>query len=309
MVLRTRTGRGMTDSIHIQSHFVTVADGLKIHAREYNGAADGALPVVCLPGLARTADDFDPVAKALASGEGVRPRRVIAIDYRGRGLSNRDSKWENYDLRIENADILQVLAALEIGEAIFLGTSRGGIHIFMLSATRPAAIRAAILNDIGPVIEPKGLARIKGYVGKLPQPTSWKDAVDLAKRIMGAQFSNLSEDDWLAYAKLTFEETKQGFVARYDTRLMKTLDLVDLEKPLPQLWPQLAALGHAPLLALRGENSDLLSQATLEEMGKRHPDCETHVVEGQGHAPLLLDRHSIARIAAFVAKVDAREKD
>jgi len=121
---------------------------------------------------------------------------------------------------------------------------------------------------------------------------------------MGAQFSSLTEDDWLAYAKLTFEETDKGFAPRYDTALMRSLDAFDLEKPLPVLWPQFAGLNHAPLLAIRGENSDLLSQETLDEMGKRHPACETHVVPGQGHAPLLLDDASIARVSAFIARVD-----
>lgn len=296
----------MNPQMHQQplSHFITVADGLKIHAREYGATAREKLPVVCLAGLARTSLDFDRIATALANGSAGVPRRVVAIDYRGRGLSDRDKNWQNYDMRMENADILQVLAALEASEAIFIGTSRGGLHLMMMAATRPAAIRAAVLNDIGPIIEAKGIARIKGYVGKLPQPKSWSDAVDLAKRIMGAQFSVLSEDDWLAYAKLTFEETDNGFAPRYDTALMRSLDAFDLEKPLPVLWPQFAGLNHAPLLAIRGENSDLLSQETLEEMGKQHPACDTYVVPGQGHAPLLLDDASIARVSQFVTRVD-----
>ncbi len=292
----------MTDEPISQSLFFTMADGLRVHARDYNRGASGVLPLVCLPGLARTAQDFDVIANAIARGAAGAPRRVLSIDYRGRGLSDHDKNWQNYDMRVENADILQILAATEIHEAIFLGTSRGGLHIMVMAATRPSAIRAAILNDIGPVLEAKGLARIKGYVGKLPQPSSWKDAVDIAKRIMGTQFHALSEDDWLAYAKLTFEETDKGFVARYDPKLMKTLDAFNLEQPLPVLWPQFAGLNHAPVLVLRGENSDLLSQETFEEMPRRHPACETFVVPGQGHAPLLLDKASIASIAAFVSK-------
>jgi pimeloyl-ACP methyl ester carboxylesterase len=287
-----------------KSHFITVADGLKIHAREYAGTASHGHPIVCMPGLARTAMDFDKLATALAEGSAGKNRRVIAIDYRGRGLSDRDSDWQHYDMRTENSDILQVLAALEASEAIFIGTSRGGLHILMMGATRPAAIRAAVMNDIGPIIEAKGLARIKGYVGKLPQPRSWDDAVELAKRIMGVQFVGLSEDEWLTYAQLTFEETDKGFVPRYDTALMKSLDSFNLEQPLPVLWPQFAGLAHAPLLAIRGENSDLLAQETLEEMTKRHPDCEAHVVPGQGHAPLLMDETSIQRVSRFIARVD-----
>lgn len=295
----------MTEAIATTSQFVTVQDGLKIHARVFEPALpSSALPLVCLPGLARTAADFDVIAQAIASGAAKRPRRVIAIDYRGRGLSDRDSNWQNYDLRIENADILQVLDALSVPEAVLLGTSRGGLHMMVMGVTRPACIRGVILNDIGPVLEARGLARIKGYVGKLPQPKSWPDAVDLAKRVMGSHFTALSEDEWLAYAKLTFEETPSGFAPRYDTQLMKTLDAFNLEQPLPELWPQFDGLRHAPVLALRGENSDLLSSATLAAMGQRHPRCETHVVPAQGHAPLLLDASTIDRVARFIASIE-----
>ena len=295
----------MTAELQPVSIFVTSTDGLRIHARDYNAGAQNALPVVCLPGLARTVEDFDAIARALAQGAAGKPRRVLAIDYRGRGLSDRDPNWKNYDIRVENADILQVLAATGVNAAAFLGTSRGGLHSMVFAATRPAVLRGVILNDIGPVIESKGLARIKGYVGKLPQPKSWPDAADLAKRIMSAQFTALQEDDWLAYARLTFEETARGFVPRYDTALMKQLDLVDLEQPLPQLWPQFEALAHVPVLAVRGENSDLLSPQTLDEMAQRHPACQTYVVPGQGHAPLLLDEASIARIAQFIRQIDS----
>lgn len=291
--------------IAIQSQFITVQDGLKIHARVYEpNAVKAALPVICLPGLARTAEDFAPLAQAIASGAADAPRRVIAIDYRGRGLSDRDSNWQNYDMRVENADILQVMDALDVAEAAFVGTSRGGLHMMMMGVTRPAAIRAVILNDIGPIIEARGLARIKGYVGKLPQPRSWPDAVDLAKRVMGQQFTGLSEAEWLGYAKLTFEETATGFVARYDTKLMKTLENFNLEQPLPELWVQFDGLRNVPVLAIRGENSDLLSPETHAAMGRRHPRCETFVVPGQGHAPLLMDADSIARVAAFIARLE-----
>lgn len=283
---------------------VTAADGLRLHAEIYNPDAVGSLPVVCLPGLARTAADFDTIARAIAGDAAGKSRRVIAIDYRGRGKSEYDKDWRNYDLRVENSDILQVLTAADAGEAIFLGTSRGGIHIMIMAATRPGAVHAAILNDIGPVIEAKGLARIKGYVGKLPQPRSWKDAIEIAKRVMGTQFPSLSEEEWLAYAQLTFDETKSGFRPRYDSKLMKTLDMVELDKPLPVLWPQFQGLRHARLLTLRGENSDILSQSTLEEMAQRHPACETHVVAGQGHAPLLLDAPTIERVLRFVRECD-----
>lgn len=292
------------EDLAIESRFISAPDGLKLHAREYGSALTPGMPVLCLPGLARTAADFDAIARALAGGAAGKARRVVALDYRGRGLSERDAHWQNYDLRVENADVLACMDALGLAHAIFLGTSRGGLHTMMTAATRPGAIRAAILNDIGPVIEAQGLARIRGYVGKLPAPHSWPDAVDLVKQVMGGQFTALSNDEWLAYAQLTFEEKDGKFTPRYDARLMKGLEQLDLEAPLPTAWAQFEGLANAPVLSLRGENSDLLSEATVAEMAKRHPRFKAHTVPGQGHAPLLLDEATIAVVAAFIEQID-----
>ena len=288
-----------------QSHFLSAPDGLKLHVRDYNSAANRALPVVCLAGLSRNSVDFDVLATALANGSAGPPRRVVALDYRGRGLSEYDRDWRNYNVAVESADILAVLTALGIGEAAFVGTSRGGIHIMALAAQRPGLIKAAVLNDIGPVLEARGLARIRGYIGKLPMPGSWPDAVDLLKRINNAQFSGLSEADWEIFARTTFQETGGKFSGSYDPKLMNTLKNIDLEAALPTMWPQFAGLNHAPMLVLRGENSDLLSNATVHEMQERHPDCQAFVVTGQGHAPLLVDAPSLERIARFIATLPA----
>ena len=283
------------------SRFISAPDGLKLHLLDYPPAENApvdATPVLCLPGLARTAEDFGALAQALTP-----TRRVIAIDYRGRGLSERDPDWKNYDLFVENADVLSQLTAIGVAEAIVVGTSRGGMHAMMLAATRPTLLRAVVLNDIGPVIEAKGLMRIRGYVGKLPQPVTWADAADLAKSIMSAQFTGLDEAQWDAYARLTFEQTNGKLQARYDPLLSKGLETLDFESPLPNLWPQFEGLRNVPVLALRGENSDLLSPATVAEMQQRHPRMETHTVAGQGHAPLLLDKPTIDRIVAFIDAV------
>ena len=277
------------------SRFVSAPDGLRLHYREYGRGAVGALPVVCLPGLARTSADFDRLARVLAGGG----RRVLALDYRGRGLSARDPDPKNYDLGIESADVLAVLAAAEIAQAVFVGTSRGGLITMILAAVRPAIIKGAVLNDIGPVIEAKGLARIRGYVGKLPQPKSWEEAVDILKRLAGSQFTALSETDWLDFAQLTFSEENGVFGPSYDPALTETLKAMDLDA-IPTLWPQFEALGHAPVLAIRGENSDLLSIETAAEMMRRHPDCALHTVDNQGHAPFLTDAPTIERIKTFV---------
>jgi pimeloyl-ACP methyl ester carboxylesterase len=292
-----------------ESRFFSAPDGLKLHVRDYVPRSQGdrtRLPVVCLPGLARTSGDFDRLARAL-SGAAAGPRRIVVPDYRGRGLSERDRNPANYNLAVENADLLAVLDAAGVGEAVFVGTSRGGLHVLLLAAARPRILRGAVLNDIGPVIERTGLARLRAYIGKLPRPASWPEAGDLLRRAVGG-FSAVSAAEWDEYVRLTYEEKDGMFVTRYDPALAKSLESIDIEAPLPALWPQFAALGDIPLLAIRGANSDMLSPATLAEMARRHPDCKTYVVEGQGHAPLLSDEATIARIAAFADKADARER-
>ncbi len=289
------------------SRYATSTDGLRLHYRDLGPTSSAALPVLCLPGLTRTSEDFDVLAAALAAhqagpGAGV-PRRVLALDYRGRGGSAHDPQAENYNVGVEAGDVLAVLAAAGVGQAIFVGTSRGGLITLVLGATHPGLIRGTVLNDIGPVLEPAGIERIRGYVGKLPIPRSWNEAVGIIRGYAGPQFTGLSEDDWLAFARTTFVERDGTLHGRYDPALMHSLRALELTA-LPTLWPQFEGLAHAPLLVVRGENSDLLSEATATEMARRHPDCALFTVPGQGHAPLLRDVATLDRIAAFARHCD-----
>jgi pimeloyl-ACP methyl ester carboxylesterase len=259
------------------------------------------MPVVCLPGLARTASDFETLAGALSANG----RRVVALDYRGRGQSDYDRDPANYSFQVELADVIAVLTALECQPAVFIGTSRGGILTMLLAALRPGAIAGVVLNDIGPVIEPKGLMRIKGYVGKLPQPRSYEEAAEILRRLFDAQFPKLTTEDWLKNAHRTFKQTDGKLVPDYDPALSKTLEGVDFEKPLPPLWGAFDALANVPMMVIRGANSDLLTPETVGAMHTRHPALESFEVPDQGHAPLLVEPDVVARIADFVARCRA----
>jgi pimeloyl-ACP methyl ester carboxylesterase len=285
------------------STFVSAPDGLRLHARCYGSRILSPLPVVCLPGLARTAADFEALADGLASNP-ERPRRVIALDYRGRGESSYDRNPENYSFHVELADVLAVIAALDAMPAIFVGTSRGGILAMLLAAVRPTAIAGVIFNDIGPLIEPKGLMRIKGYVGKLPQPTSYEEGAEILRRLFNAQFPKLGPQDWLAAAHRTFKQEKGRLVPTYDVRLAKIMEGINFERPLPPLWKEFNALPDVPVMVIRGANSDLLSAATVEAMQTRRLGLETFEVPDQGHAPLLAEPDVIARIINFAGRCD-----
>jgi pimeloyl-ACP methyl ester carboxylesterase len=282
-----------------ESRYIAAADGLRLHYLDYPHPEAKRLPLVCLPGLARSADDFWLVADA-AQRAG---RRVLALDYRGRGRSDWDADWRRYDLDVEQGDILAVLADAGVNEAVFLGTSRGGLHTMRLSQARPALVAAAILNDIGPKVEKEGLLRIKSYVGKLPPLSRLSEAVALMRMTAAPRFSGVSAEEWEVYARQTFVERDGRVELRYDPALNHTLDSVTPEAEFEEFWEPFAVLANAPILAIRGETSDILSVETLDEMARRAPRLERHTVPGQGHAPLLLDRPTLDRIMAFL---DAR---
>jgi len=282
-----------------RSNFITAQDGLRLHAQEWGSGTAAALPVVCLPGLARTVVDFEPLARALA-GDEKSPRRVVALDSRGRGKSQYDRDPANYNLKVELADLLAVLTALEIPQAVFVGTSRGGILTMLLAAARPSAIAGCVLNDIGPAIEPEGLARIRSYVGKLPQPASVEDGAEILRKLFGSQFPRLDYPDWLAFAQRTFKQEAGRVLPDYDPQLATILASVDLEQPLPTLWKEFEGLAAVPVLVVRGAKSDLLSSATLTQMRARHPAMKAIEVPDQGHAPLLSEPALIGDIVAFV---------
>src|SRR5262245_57483675 len=304
-----RTDRPMTASAASTaetsySTFVAAPDGLLLHARCYGRASFAGIPVVCLPGLARTWADFEFLATAL-SRDGSQPRRVVALDYRGRGLSQYDQNPANYSPAIELADVLAVVTALELLPAIFIGTSRGGILTMLLAAVRPSAIAGAVLNDIGPVIEPRGLMRIKSYVGKMPEPRTFEEGAEILRRLFQPQFPRLGPDDWLASARRTFKEENGRLLTTYDPKLATTMAGVDLERPIPNLWKEFDALTNVPVMVVRGENSDILSQKTLAEMRDRRAEMKIHEVSDQGHAPILAERETISSLTEFIDIVSA----
>jgi pimeloyl-ACP methyl ester carboxylesterase len=281
------------------SHFVTAQDGLRLHVEVYGSRAGTAAPVVCLPGLTRTSADFQPLATALSSDH-EQPRCVIAMDYRGRGRSDYDRDPRNYSLAVELGDVLAVLTALDVEPAVFVGTSRGGILAMLLAVARPGALAGVVLNDIGPVIEPRGLAKIKSYVGKLPQPKSYEEGADILRGLFEVQFPKLRLADWTAFARRTFNERNGRLLPNYDVELAKTLDGMDLERPLPTLWKEFDALARVPVTVIRGANSDILSAATVAAMVARRPDIEISEIPDQGHAPFLAEDATIRRIHSFI---------
>jgi pimeloyl-ACP methyl ester carboxylesterase len=291
----------MDISTGFSDFFYSAPDGLKLHARVYGEDVSG-LPVVCLPGLTRNARDFHALAMLL-SQDRQHPRKVVAFDYRGRGQSAYDPDWKNYDLLIEAGDILAGLVALGIEHAAFIGTSRGGLIIHVLAAMRPAMLKAAVLNDIGPVLESAGLSHIRGYLENPPRPKSFADALAIQQALHGQNFTALNDNDWERFIHAIYRDENGVPVLDFDPALVNVMTQ-RIETPIPEMWPQFEGLSVLPLLVIRGANSMQLSAATLDEMARRHPDCETVTVDGQGHAPLLETGDLPAIIAAFLDRAE-----
>ena len=281
-------------------HFTT-RDGLRLYARHYAAPQSTRRPVVCLAGLTRNSRDFHDLASVLA-GAGDSARDVFAPDYRGRGRSQYDPDWKNYSVLIELNDVLDFMTMRGLDRAAIIGTSRGGLITMLMAVLRPNAMGAVVLNDIGPVIEREGLARIVAYVGRVPLPSDWREATELVHEMNRRQFTSVPDEQWGDVARQQFNDENGLPAPAYDPELAKAISVMD--GPAPALWPQYAALAHVPLMVIRGENSDILSHATFTEMRSQHSRVTPLVVRGQGHAPLLMDETSIGAIADFLARTD-----
>lgn len=283
-------------------------DGLKLAGRKYGWETiTDALPVVCLSGLTRNSADFHSLAFYLAH-ESKTPRRVLCLDYRGRGMSAHDRNWENYNIFVEADDVIAGMIAAGIEHAAIIGTSRGGLIAFVLAASRPSFLNAVIFNDIGPEVDPRGLVRIKNYVEKGTDFSSWPNAVEAVERIGSSQFPDWGPAKWEEQAHLIYAMKKGKVVRRYDKNLMKTLRSIDLDNPLPDMWPQFNGLSGIPVMTIRGANSDLLSQKTVEKMHRQHGNMKSVTIPAQGHAPDLGTPGLPEQIAAFLEEAAHSEQ-
>ena len=282
--------------------FFSASDGLQLYARDYghdNPQAKAALPIVCLAGLSRNSRDFHLAAEQL-SAHPQKPHRVVALDYRGRGFSAWDADKGHYQLAVEAEDVLTACAVLDVEQAMFIGTSRGGLILHLLAAMRPTLLHGVILNDIGPVIETAGLLLIRQYLEAQPVLHSWQEAGESLKRVHGASFPALDEADWNDMAKAIFREKHGMIVADFDPALIEPLRSISVNSPMADLWALYEGLKPVPLMAIRGENSAILSPATFAEMAKRHPRMRSVIAAGQGHAPLLHRPDLLAEIREFI---------
>ncbi len=270
--------------------FFTTTDGLRL---EYLDEGGSDSPILCLAGLTRNKSDFDYLVRDLD-----RPNRVIRLDCRGRGGSDHDPDWTNYNVVKEAEDALALLDHLGLDSVIVVGTSRGGVLGMLMQQLRPGAVNALILSDVGPDVDYEGLRRILSYIGKAPPyPTMDAAAEDFAEKLKDI-FVGHDHRYFLDIVERSFAVSEDGLALNYDAKLRDATEaqMKAVKAHGHGLWPVFALFEHIPVLALKAENSDILSERTVERMIEAKPDIRHATIPGVGHIPRLNEPVALAAI-------------
>ncbi|HET8710063.1 MAG TPA: alpha/beta hydrolase [Spongiibacteraceae bacterium] len=288
----------------VTENYYFSSDGLRLFYRDFAASRINAGTVICLHGLTRNSRDFVELAEHLQPHY-----RVIAPDLRGRGQSECDPHWQNYHPGTYVRDVFTLLDTLKIERVAIIGTSLGALMAMLMSAQpfldeqQPQRIAGIVLNDAGPEIDPRGLARIAQYAGNTPVVNSWQDAARYVESIYKDAFPDKSEQQWLAYARLSYRENKEGNpVPDCDPNIGAAFR--DPPTAPQNLWPVFAQLTTTPTLVIRGEHSDILSEATVQRMAREKPDLQSIVVPNRGHAPQLNEPVCVTAIDRFLAELE-----
>lgn len=282
-------------------HVIRSQDGLGLFVRDYAPEAPvTGLPVLCLHGLTRNSRDFEEVAPRIAA----LGRRVICPDVRGRGRSDWDSKPDSYAPPVYVADTLRILSQLNVERCVWLGTSMGGIMTMIAAATAPHLVAAVALNDVGPALDPKGIARIMGYVGRRQPVADLATAAAAIRAVNGVAFPKAQDDAfWLTFAERTFRRQADGrFELDYDPAIAQAFATPPSTAAPVDMWPLFEALKPIPAIVFRGALSDLLAPETVTEMQRRKPDLEAVEVADVGHAPTLEEEDAWGALMTFLAR-------
>lgn len=281
------------DNVYWWSH-----DGLRLHARDYPGGADGRPPILCLPGLTRNARDFEALAARLAP-----EWRVLAVEFRGRGESGYSKDPMTYVPLTYVQDVDALLREQGIGRFVAIGTSLGGIVTTLLSATERGRVAGALLNDVGPEIDPRGVARIRSYVGRASSWPTWMHAARCVQEGNADVYPDFGVEDWLGMAKRLYRLNSAGrIVLDYDLRIAEPFRVPGADLG-PDMWRALDALADTPVLLVRGARSDVLEGTIAERMLERLRDAELVTVADRGHTPLLTEPELEVPIARWLDRI------
>lgn len=270
--------------------------GINLHARCYRGGTK--TPVLCLHGLTRNASDFEDLAPKIAATG----RDVYALTFRGRGRSDYDPDYLNYHPITYRDDVLKAMDTFDLPEAVFVGTSLGGITTMLVNEAAPERVKAAIINDVGPELAPEGIARIAGYAGKTKTDVAdLEEAAAEIRAVNGVAFPDADDDFWRAFARRTFRENPDGsWTLAYDPNIGRALSEVGAA---PDLWAPFESLKNKPTLIIRGGISDLLSPEIIAKMRAVHPNFGYAEIPNVGHAPTLTEPAAWDAIKGFLGTI------
>lgn len=275
-------------------------DGLDLYYRDYAGPAEARHTLLCLPGLTRNSRDFEDLAAHLSQ-----KHRVLCIDFRGRGKSAYAPNPMTYQPPTYVQDVNELLKAEQVTEAVFIGTSLGGLVSMLAANVVRHRVKAVVLNDVGPDIDTDGLDRIKTYLGKITVLDSWDDAVTGIKFLNGHVYPDWTDDQWLSMArKLCVEDAEGKIRPDYDPNIAIPFDNV-APVATRDLWPFFTALKGLPVLAIRGATSDILSDDTFQKMKVVCPHLRQAIVPRVGHAPYLMEPEALTAIEALLDELPA----
>lgn len=269
--------------------FWNSSDGLRLHARDYAPVAGGPArgTVVCVPGLTRNAADFDEVARYVAAAGW----RVLAVDLRGRGQSERATTSATYNVRAYADDLSDLLRSQGVASAVFVGTSLGGLVAMTLARHHPALVAGAVVNDAGPQVPREALRRIGRYAGKTVPPMDAEAASTYAESIGKVAHPAFAKADWEAMARRMFRVRDDGaWELDYDPAIVKTASPFLLWLIRPLLWGAWRALARrGPVVLVRGALSDVLAPDVARRMVETSGNVTLAEVPGVGHAPTLCE--------------------
>lgn len=278
------------------AHYYKSTDGLDLFFRDFGSQNDGT-PVICLPGLTRNSRDFEDLANYLCNR-----RRVLTVDFRGRGCSDHDPVWQNYHPGTYVADVWALLDSLNIRKTIVVGTSLGGLCAMRMAAQQRERVAGIVMNDVGPEINPAGLERIQEYTGRMQPVTTWEEAAQQAKEIYGHCLADLTDADWDKLVRRGYRENAEGVPQPdMDANIGRAVREIGPQKGDP--WALFDALRNTPTTVLWGVLSDILTDDIVEKMKAHKPDLNVVPIPNRGHVPLLNEPECLAALDDFLQQV------
>lgn len=278
-----------------QERYIRASDGISLYLRDYKPSKVTGRPIVCLAGLTRNSMDFSDIAPKLCE----LGRRVVCLDYRGRGKSEFDEDWSNYDPKIYVSDIFHICAALNLHSCSFIGTSLGGLLTMAMSVVAPSLVHSAILNDVGPDLNEEGLQKIIAYTQDSSSVADLEGAVRKLKSYYKDE-EGFVDKDWMTVAKNTYKLEKGRYIPNWDVKIAENIKLRQSEEERHDLWPYFYGLGTRPVLLLRGEVSGVFTKETFLKMCDGLENIQGIEIKNVGHAPTLSEPQAEQAVLEFI---------